>query len=72
MRLATDEWARMLAAGSRECLNCHDFAAMSTTLQKAGAQKFHKQAQEQGKTCVDCHKGIAHKLPKEYKDPDEE
>ena len=24
------------------------------------------------KTRIDCHKGIAHKLPKEYKDPDEE
>jgi len=72
MRLATDEWARMQKAGSRECLNCHNFVAMSPSLQKAGAQKFHKQAQEQGKTCIDCHKGIAHKLPKEYKDPDEE
>jgi len=22
--------------------------------------------------CIDCHKGIAHHLPKEYRDPDEE
>jgi cytochrome c-type protein NapC len=72
MRLATDEWARMQAAGSRECRNCHDFAAMSPTAQKPGAQKFHRQAQAQGKTCIDCHKGIAHHLPREYKDPDEE
>jgi cytochrome c-type protein NapC len=72
MRLASDEWARMEKAGSRECLNCHNFTAMSPTLQKPGAQKFHKQAQEQGKTCINCHKGIAHHLPKEYKDPDEE
>jgi len=72
MRLASDEWARMETAKSRECFNCHDFAAMSPDRQKAGAQKFHKQAQEQGKTCIDCHKGIAHKLPKEYKGDDEE
>jgi nitrate/TMAO reductase-like tetraheme cytochrome c subunit len=28
-------------------------------------------AKEEGKTCIDCHKGIAHRLPKEYVDPDE-
>jgi len=71
MRLATDEWARMKATGSRECRNCHDFGAMSATRQKLSAQKNHHEAQEQGKTCVDCHKGIAHKLPKEYKEDDE-
>jgi cytochrome c-type protein NapC len=72
MRLASDEWARMTKVGSRECFNCHDFAAMAPDRQKAGAQKFHKQAQESGKTCIDCHKGIAHHLPKEYKGDDEE
>jgi cytochrome c-type protein NapC len=72
MRLATDEWERMQKAGSRECLNCHNFAAMDPDRQKSAAQKNHKQAQDQGKTCIDCHKGIAHHLPKEYHDPDEE
>ena len=71
MRLASDEWARMEKAKSRECFNCHNFAAMSPERQKGSAQKNHKQAQEQGKTCIDCHKGIAHKLPKEYKEDDE-
>ncbi len=72
MRLASDEWARMQKTGSRECFNCHNFAAMSPERQKAGAQKFHRQAQLEGKTCIDCHKGIAHHLPKEYKGDDEE
>jgi cytochrome c-type protein NapC len=72
MRLATDEWARMEKAGSRECLNCHNFSAMDVERQKSAAVKNHKQAQEQGKTCIDCHKGIAHHLPKEYRDPSEE
>jgi nitrate/TMAO reductase-like tetraheme cytochrome c subunit len=27
-------------------------------------------AKEEGKTCIDCHKGIAHQLPKEYEEPD--
>ena len=32
---------------------------------------MHAQAKLEGKTCIDCHKGIAHLLPKEYIDPDE-
>jgi len=72
MRLASDEWARMEKTGSRECQNCHNFSAMNPERQKVAANKNHMQAQQQGKTCIDCHKGIAHHLPKEYKDPDEE
>jgi cytochrome c-type protein NapC len=71
MELATSEWARMQSTGSRECRNCHDFATMSGTAQKKSVYKKHMAAKDEGKTCIDCHKGIAHHLPKEYKDPDE-
>jgi cytochrome c-type protein NapC len=71
MRLATEEWARMKASNSRECQNCHSFDAMSGDVQKQSAYKKHMKAKDQGKTCIDCHKGIAHHLPKEYRDPDE-
>ena len=71
MRLATDEWERMKASGSRECLNCHNFDAMSKDLQKATPYNKHMKAKAEGKVCIDCHKGIAHHLPKEYVDPDE-
>ena len=71
MELATHEWARMKGSNSRECRNCHNFDAMSATLQKQTPYKKHMQAKEEGKTCIDCHKGIAHHLPKEYVDPDE-
>jgi len=71
MRLATNEWARMNASGSRECRNCHNFDAMSPEAQKQSNFKRHTAAKADGKTCIDCHKGIAHHLPKEYKDPDE-
>ena len=70
--LATHEWERMKASGSRECRNCHDFDAMSNELQKQTPYKKHMQAKADGRTCIDCHKGIAHHLPKEYVDPDEE
>jgi len=71
MTLATHEWDRMKASGSRECRNCHDFDAMSSEVQKQSIYKKHMAAKAEGKTCIDCHKGIAHKLPKEYRDPDE-
>jgi cytochrome c-type protein NapC len=72
MRLATEEWARMKNAESRECRNCHSFDAMSSEVQKQSVYNKHMKAREEGKTCIDCHKGIAHHLPKEYHDPDEE
>lgn len=72
MRLATDEWARMKASDSRECRNCHTFEAMSGDVQKQSVYKKHMKAKEDGQTCIDCHKGIAHHLPKEYRDPNEE
>jgi cytochrome c-type protein NapC len=71
MELATHEWQRMGANGSRECRNCHDFDTMSGDKQKQSIYKKHMGAQKEGKTCIDCHKGIAHHLPKEYRDPDE-
>ncbi len=71
MEMATSEWKRMKASDSRECRNCHDFDSMETKKQKPKAQKMHAQAVKEGKTCIDCHKGIAHLLPKEYVDPDE-
>ncbi len=71
MELATHEWGRMKANNSQECRNCHNWDAMSSELQKQTPYKKHMKAKEEGKTCIDCHKGIAHHLPKEYVDPDE-
>jgi len=72
MELATHEWERMKAAKSQECRNCHSFEGMSSEKQKQSVFKKHMTAKDEGKTCIDCHKGIAHHLPKEYRDPDEE
>ena len=71
MTLAGHEWERMKESNSRECRNCHDFDAMSSELQKQTPYRKHMKAKEEGKTCIDCHKGIAHQLPKEYEEPDE-
>ena len=66
------EAKRMEATNSRECRNCHDFDAMSPELQKQTPYKKHMKAKEAGKTCIDCHKGIAHQLPKEYEESDDD
>ena len=70
--LANHEWERMKASDSRECRNCHNFDAMSGDYQKKSNYARHMKAKEAGKTCIDCHKGIAHQLPKEYEEPDED
>ena len=72
MELATHEWDRMKSVDSRECRNCHSFEAMSGDKQKQSVFTKHTKANADGQTCIDCHKGIAHRLPKEYRDPDEE
>jgi cytochrome c-type protein NapC len=65
-RLAQNEWRNMKATDSRECRNCHSFTSMQKTKQRPRAQKNHATAEQRGKTCIDCHKGIAHLLPAEY------
>jgi len=62
-RLARHEWDRMRANGSRECRNCHAFESMDFHKQSAKAATAMTAAMKAGKTCIDCHKGIAHHLP---------
>jgi cytochrome c-type protein NapC len=62
--LAEHEWARLKANDSLECRNCHNFESMDFTRQSQRAQAQHSTALASGeKTCIDCHKGIAHRLP---------
>lgn len=63
LQMAQNEWVRMKANNSQECRNCHNFDSMDLSVQKTVASKMHAQAMDAGKTCIDCHKGIAHKLP---------
>lgn len=63
LELASHVWATMKKTDSRECRNCHDFESMDYTEQGRRAFAAHQKGFEQGKTCIDCHKGIAHSLP---------
>ena len=64
LRMAERVWEDMRTHDSRECRSCHKqqgfvFAAF----------KSHTNAQtmesglEEGKTCIDCHKGLVHPMP---------
>lgn len=62
--LAEHEWARLKANNSLECRNCHSAESMDITKQGARAARAHEQYLFTGQmTCIDCHKGIAHRLP---------
>jgi cytochrome c-type protein NapC len=62
--LAQHEWDRLGANDSLECRNCHDFQYMDFTRQGKRAEEAHSKGLATGeKTCIDCHKGIAHELP---------
>ena len=62
--LATREWQRMKNNDSQECRNCHDFEFMDFSEQGRRSVAQHSTALASGdKTFVDCHKGVAHRLP---------
>ena len=64
LTLAQHEWARFKANDSLECRNCHDYQSMDFTRQSPRAQAMHSTyLANKEKTCIDCHKGIAHRLP---------
>lgn len=63
LELAEHVWASMLARDSQECRNCHSYQAMAFHKQTARAKEKMEAAMREGKTCIECHKGIAHRLP---------
>jgi len=61
LELAKHVWEVMKKTDSRECRNCHSFEAMSEEAQKKRSWGQHSSSMKDGATCIDCHKGIAHK-----------
>jgi len=73
LRLAQHEWERLKSNNSLECRNCHNYDSMDFTRQSPRAQAMHsKYLESKEKTCIDCHKGIAHKKPKGMKEDEDE
>ncbi|MGN7612460.1 NapC/NirT family cytochrome c [Magnetococcales bacterium HHB-1] len=71
-KMAQDVIAHMKENNSRECRHCHDFEAMQFDEQNKSAAKKHQKATKEGKTCIDCHTGIAHEEPEDPNDTDGE
>ncbi len=68
LEMAERVWASMEATDSRECRNCHSYEAMDFHEQsRRGAEKM-REARDRGQTCIECHKGVAHKLPEDFDD----
>ncbi len=63
LRLARNVWETMRVTDSRECRNCHNFEFMDFAIQEKRSRDRHEQGIDEGKTCIDCHKGVAHELP---------
>jgi len=64
LELAKHEWTRLKSNDSLECRNCHSEEYMDFSRQSPRAAVAHQKYLVTGeKTCIDCHKGIAHELP---------
>jgi len=70
--LAGHVWKKMKETDSRECRNCHSQKAMKLDGQRDVAAQQHILGKSQNKTCIDCHKGIAHKLPEKFLETEHE
>jgi cytochrome c-type protein NapC len=66
LELAQNVWRTMKETDSRECRNCHDYDSMDYVKQGRRAVQQHIKGFDEGQTCIDCHKGIAHSLPAMY------
>jgi nitrate/TMAO reductase-like tetraheme cytochrome c subunit len=61
--MAERVWAEYRANDSANCRTCHVFTPEVLAAQKGGPRKEHQSMREQNKTCIDCHKGVAHVEP---------
>ena len=62
-RMANHVWEEYKANNSANCRTCHVFTAESIAKQKDFVQPMHQQVMAGQGTCIDCHKGVAHKAP---------
>ncbi|MBE0473395.1 NapC/NirT family cytochrome c [Rhodoferax sp.] len=61
--MAQNIWKQMKANDSETCRSCHRADKMNVELQSAAAQRRHARGKAEGKTCIECHYGIAHNEP---------
>lgn len=70
LAMAVSVWRSMKDRDSKECRGCHQNVWNDTENQFGGAARHHEiAANSPSMTCIDCHQGIAHDVPKELKRP---
>ena len=62
-QMANRVWEQMIATDSRECRNCHTYDSMDFEAQSRRSREKMREGLEKGQTCIECHKGVAHKKP---------
>lgn len=62
LQLSGHVWETMKKTDSRECRNCHDDDSMDFGVQEPRSADRHEEGFDDNKTCIDCHRGVAHKL----------
>ena len=63
LTMAERVWKDMRANDSASCRSCHSNIEQTLDEQYQWARVNHKRMATENKTCIDCHQGIAHKLP---------
>ena len=63
LEMAEAVWARMKEGNSRGCRSCHRAQGFDYAQQSRRAAEVHQEGLNKGQTCIDCHKGVAHRLP---------
>ncbi len=61
--LAERVWAEFKSNDSANCRTCHNFTPEAIAAQSEKAQTRHTNRMKDGKTCIDCHTGVAHTDP---------
>ncbi len=62
LKMAKKVWQEMRETDSANCRSCHKLESMAHSLQKKIDHEFLTIG-GQALTCIDCHKGVAHKMP---------
>lgn len=63
-RLAQKVTQEFIENKSKQCRYCHQVERMDFELQGRTTARRHQMMEERGQSCIDCHAGIAHQLPR--------
>ncbi|MCH9695954.1 MAG: NapC/NirT family cytochrome c [Gammaproteobacteria bacterium] len=61
--MAESVWREFKENDSAYCRSCHSIDAMDLEAQGRKIARRHRNAEERGETCIDCHFGIVHAEP---------